>query len=134
MENENSLLLDKLNGINSPTNIHNVGIYFKDFFNEDLTDYYELLLKEHKFQTLTESNKPSNAFRKGIYLTNVTKDNDTDDLKFNLLRCSSNLDGPTDNFRETDLKIINKVTESAKEYFEKPFNLDKLDSIIFITT
>ena len=124
MENENSLLLDKLNGINSPTNIHNVGIYFKDFFNEDSIDYFDLLLKEHQFQILTESNKPTNALRKGIYLTNVTKDNDTDDLKFNLLRCSSNLDGPTDNFRETDLKIINKVTESAKEYFEKPFNLN----------
>ena len=124
MEKENSLLLNKLKDTTSPTNIHNVGIYFKDFFNEDLIDYYELLLKDHQFQTLTESNKPSNAFRKGIYLTNVTYIEDTNDLKFNLLRCSSNLDGPTDNFRETDLKIINKVTEAAKEYFEKPFNLN----------
>lgn len=124
MENENSLLLSKLNGVDTPDNIHYVGIYFKNLFNDDVIDYYDLLLKEHQFQTLTESNKPNNAFRKGIYLTNVSKNNETDNIKFNLLRCSSNLDGPTDNFRETDLKIITKITDVAKQYFEKPFNLN----------
>jgi len=122
MEFENKVLLDKLNGLNEPVNIHNVGIYFRNFFNDE-TDYFNLLIKEHQFQSLTESNKPNNAFRKGIYLTNVKQEGD-DEYKFNLLRCSSNLDGPTDNFRETDLQIINKVTEAAKDFFDRPFNLN----------
>ena len=42
METENSLLLDKLKDTTSPTNIHNVGIYFKDFFN-DFNDFFIFL-------------------------------------------------------------------------------------------
>jgi hypothetical protein len=65
-------------------------------------------MTEHQFQHLTESNKPGTAFRKGIYITNVTTtENDT--LEFNLLRCSSNLDGSTDNFRDTDNHIIKEI-------------------------
>lgn len=123
MEHENTILFDKLNYTNDEiVNIHNIGIYYKKFFNDDI-DYFSSIINEHKFQTLTESNKISNAFRKGIYITNVEKC-DNDDLKFNLLRCSSNLDGPTDNFRNIDLKIINKVSDTIKPYFDKPFNLN----------
>jgi len=122
MEYENKLLIDETDSIN----IHNVGIYFRDLLNDnDNNDhYFNLLLNEHTFQSLTESNKPSNALRKGLYITNVTKENNEEEYKFNLLRCSSNLDGPTDNFRQTDFKIINKVTEASKKYFDKPFNLN----------
>lgn len=69
-------------------NIHNVGFYFKDFF--DNKDYFNLIEKSHNFQSLTESNKVGEAYRKGIYLTKVDKNNDH--IKFNLLRCSTNLD------------------------------------------
>ena len=72
-------------------------------------DYFELLEKEHLFQTLSESNKPGNAYRSGIYLTKVEEDKEEDLLRFNLLRCSTNLDGGTDNFKAVDYEIINKV-------------------------
>ena len=47
-------------------------------------DYFKDICDEHQFQTLTESNKQSNAFRKGIYLTNVEQEKE--ELHFNLLR------------------------------------------------
>ena len=67
-------------------------------------NYFDLVTNEHEFQTLTESNKPSNAYRTGIYLTPVTKKEDG--IEFKLLRCSSNLGGPTDNFREISRIIV----------------------------
>lgn len=105
-----------------PINFHNIGLMIRNFFEEK--DYFEKITNEHKFQTLTESNKPSNAFRTGIYLTPVTKT--IDGLEFNLLRCSSNLGGPTDNFRNTDHEIVNKLNEISKQYFDKPVNLNHI--------
>ena len=118
---------DAINNINfknddDPINIHNVGIYFRSLFNDD-NNYFDKLIKEHQFQLLTESNKITNAYRKGIYLSNVYKD-DNDNYKFNLLRCSTNLNGPTDNFKDVDIEIINKVSNVAKDYFDKPFKLN----------
>ena len=113
-----------------PININNVGIYIKNLFGEK--DYFNLLKKEHEFQTLTESNKETNAFRKGIYLTNVERIyENSDDLQFNLLRCSSNLDGPTDNFRDTDNEIINKVNGLAKSFFKNPAELNHVLAQIY---
>lgn len=51
-----------------PINIHNVGIYFRRLFSDDI-DYFSLIRHSHQFQTLTESTKPGRAFRTGIYLT-----------------------------------------------------------------
>ena len=31
---------------------------------------------------------------------------------FKLLRCSTNLDGPTENFKDTDREIVNKLNEN----------------------
>jgi hypothetical protein len=109
-----------------PINIHNVGVYFKNLFNLN-TDYFNLITSEHKFQTLTESNKASNAFRTGIYLTKVDEINNGDgngEIKFNLLRCSTNLNGPTDNFRDTDNEIINKVNKMAEYFFKEKTDLN----------
>lgn len=86
-----------------PINIYNVGVYFRGYFKQD---YYSKVTNEHSFQSLTESNKAGHAFRKGIYLTHV---HTNDIIKFKLLRCSTNLDGATDNFRSADLEIINTV-------------------------
>lgn len=97
------------------------GYFSKDFFNDpqgEVKDYFELIEREHKFQSLTDSNKPNNAFRKGIYLTHVTKEDDDDIIRFRLLRCSSNFDGSTDNFRKTDLEILNKVNNVRKELYK----------------
>lgn len=110
-----------------PINIHNVGIFFNDFF--DGKDYFNSIKTEHKFQYLTESNKPTKAFRKGIYLSNVEKINDN--LYFNLLRCSSNLTGPTDNFRKTDKKILEETNFISRQFFEQPVKLNHVLAQIY---
>lgn len=97
-----------------PLNINNVGVYFQNYFND--CDYFSRLTKEHEFQDLTESNKSGISYRKGIYITKVEKSNES--YKFKLLRCSTNLKGPTDNIRETDSEIINKVNNISKDFFE----------------
>lgn len=99
-----------------PINVHNIGIFLREVFSHD-ENYFDLISTEHKFQTLTESNKPSQAFRTGIYLTFVEQ-NAQEDINFNLLRCSTNFDGPTENFRPTDLKILSKVNQ-INEFFYK---------------
>ena len=122
---ELSINYDEFNIIsigNVPLNIYNVGIYFREFFDND-KDYFKSIINEHEFQSLTESNKPNNALRKGIYITNVEKLED-DAIKFNLLRCSSNLGGASDNFRTTDKEIINKVNDIAQYFFEQKVELN----------
>jgi hypothetical protein len=97
-----------------PILIHDVGIYFREFFDQK-KNYFDLIKKSHEFQSLTESNKPDLALRKGIYLSKV-EDNKTEQ-RFNLLRCSSNLNGPTDNFREVDNEVILRVNTECINYF-----------------
>ncbi len=109
-----------------PINVCGVGVFFPELFTDD-TNYFDSITNEHEFQTLTESNKPSNAFRTGIYLTPVKKlDNDPNSLEFNLLRCSSNLAGPTDNFRPTDINVVNKINEISSGLFSNPANLNHI--------
>jgi len=104
-----------------PTNVHNVGVYYRKLFNSD-KNYYDRITQEHEFQDLKLGNKPGVAFRKGIYMTPVTK---TDEgVYFNLLRCSTNLTGPTDNLRETDLEIIKKANELASYNFKDSAQLN----------
>jgi len=104
-----------------PRNVFNVGVLFNRFFNDN-KQYYENLTSIHEFQSLTESNKPSAAFRKGIYLSNV-KEN-SKDREFNLLRCSSNLDGPTDNFKDIDNDILSKVNNISKYLYTDEVKLN----------
>ena len=104
-----------------PINMHGVGVYVRDFFDPS-KDYFNLITKEHQFQVLTESNKASNSYRKGIYLTPIEQGND--EIKFRLLRCSSNLRGPTDNFRTTDKEIVGQVNNMCKCYFSQPTELN----------
>jgi len=111
-----------------PVNIHGVGVYFRNLFDHN-KDYFNLINGEHEFQSLTESNKPSNAFRTGIYLTNVEKSND--EIKFKLLRCSSNLNGPTDNFRTTDNEIVGQVNSISEYFFEQKANLNHVLAQIY---
>ena len=85
-----------------PINVHNVGVLFPRCFGPN---NFQKISQEHRFQSLTESTKETNAFRKGIYLTNVKETGLG--TEFNLLRCSTNLDGPTENFTKTDQEIVN---------------------------
>lgn len=111
-----------------PINVHNVGIYFKCFLDTG-KDYFNLIKNEHTFQTLIESNKPNNAFRKEIYLSRIEKVND--ELRYHLLRCSSNLSGPTDNFRETDNEIISQVNNICQDYFSQKVELNHVLAQIY---
>jgi len=111
-----------------PINVNNVGVYFRKFFNDE-KDYFDLISSEHEFQILKESNKPSEAYRKGIYLTNVEEKSDS--TKFHLLRCSTNLNGPTDNFRISDHEVVNKVNDVCKHFFEEKTELNHVLAQIY---
>ncbi len=110
-----------------PMNIHNVGIFFNNFFGHK--DYFKAINDEHEFQNLTESTKPGNAYRKGIYMTTVTKKDDV--VNFNLLRCSTNFEGPTDNFRTTDNEIIISVNKIASYFFEQKVTMNHVLAQIY---
>lgn len=104
-----------------PMNIQNVGVFVKSFFPN--CNYFDPLTKEHEFQKLTESNKVTASYRKGIYITDVSQNNDGD-IAFKLLRCSTNLEGPTDNFRKSDHDIIRKVKNFCKYIFTQEADLN----------
>jgi hypothetical protein len=89
-----------------PISIHNSGVFYRNFFNSD--NFFTNITSEHKFQNLTESNKKSIALRKGIYLSKIIKQTkaENESLHFHLLRCSTNLTGPTDNFRLQIIKLL----------------------------
>jgi hypothetical protein len=98
-----------------PMRVHGLGVYYRRFFDPSF-DYYGRIRTEHVFQSLTESNKPGAAHRKGIYLTPVEQDGE--DLRFRLLRCSTNLSGPTENFRGTDRQIVDALNQEAASVFQ----------------
>jgi hypothetical protein len=104
-----------------PIKVYDQGILFREFFANS-KDYFRLLTNQHQFQDLTESNKTGTSYRTGIYMSKVEKKEE--DYHFNLLRCSTNLNGPTDNFRESDLEIIKKVNKTAQIYFENGAELN----------
>ncbi|MEW1906634.1 MULTISPECIES: hypothetical protein [unclassified Streptomyces] len=104
-----------------PRRVHGVGVYYPRFFGLD-ADHFGRIRAEHAFQSLTESTKPGTARRSGIYLTPVTRDGDA--LRFSLLRCSTNLSGPTENFRPTDTHIVGALNREAAAVFrdQAPLN------------
>lgn len=99
-----------------PINVNNVGVYFRNCFDTN-RDHFNLISTEHQFQQLTESNKGSKAFRTGIYISRVRQIGEN--RSFNLLRCSSNFTGPTDNMRTTDEAVIGKANCLAKYFFHE---------------
>ncbi|MEZ4410113.1 MAG: hypothetical protein R3A52_27095 [Polyangiales bacterium] len=99
----------------APVGVHGVGVLFPRFFDAG-GEHFHRVCAEHVFQSLTESTKPGTAHRTGIYLTPVTQDGD--DLHFRLLRCSTNLSGPTENFRATDRAIVDALRREADTLFE----------------
>ena len=115
-----------------PIIISKAGVYYRKLFNED--NYFKKIKSEHSFQELTESNKESKSLRKGIYLSEVLKEESEDKtemLSFRLLRCSSNLTGPTDNFRNTDHHIVNLLNDSVKYTFENETKLNHVLAQIY---
>lgn len=113
-----------------PINIHNVGIYFREFVSGK--NYFEIIENRHRFQTLTESNKPNLALRRGIYLTTVTEDDDG--VYSRLLRCSSNFEGATDNFRDVDHELIAKVNSMTRQLMSNPAEINHVLAQIYYNT
>lgn len=100
-----------------PINVHDVGVFFPRFFHDN-RDYFAATESGHNLQSLTESNKPGHSFRKGIYLTQVQEDDLMRETWFKLLRCSTNLSGPTVGFRETDNYIVGNVHMASRTFLE----------------
>ncbi|MFJ3878687.1 hypothetical protein ACIPW5_14625 [Streptomyces sp. NPDC090077] len=97
-----------------PLRVHGVGVHYRRFFDPG-AGYFGRIRAEHEFQSLTESTKPGTAHRSGIYLTPVTRDGD--ELHFRLLRCSTNLSGPTEGFGATDTEIVEALNREAAAVF-----------------
>lgn len=112
-------------------NVHGVGVFYRRFFDPG-TDYFARVCAEHEFQSLTESTKPGTAHRTGIYLTPVTQTGA--ELHFRLLRCSTNLSGPTENFRATDHSIVDALNREAAAIFENAAPLNHVLAQVYHNT
>lgn len=104
-----------------PIGVYGLGVFFRRLF-ADNRNYFEDLTAAHKFQPLTESNKIGSSYRTGIYLSEVR--DASNGVEYNLLRCSTNFDGPTDNFRDVDIGIVDRVNLVAKDFFKHPAALN----------
>ncbi|MFC5184986.1 hypothetical protein [Actinomadura harenae] len=114
-----------------PMRVHGVGVYYRRFFDLD-ADHFGRIRAEHAFQSLTESTKPGTAHRSGIYLTPVTRNGD--ELHFRLLRCSTNLSGPTEGFRSTDTSIVEALNREAAAVFRNQAPLNHVLAQIYHNT
>jgi hypothetical protein len=115
----------------APILVHGVGVYCRRFFDSGL-DHFNSICAEHIFQSLTESTKPAKALRTGIYLTPVKQDGE--ELHFRLLRCSTNLSGPTENFRETDRRIVDALNQEAAFLFQDQAPLNHVLAQVYHNT
>ncbi|MFJ2862910.1 hypothetical protein [Kitasatospora sp. NPDC087314] len=114
-----------------PIRVHGAGVYYRRFFDPG-ADHFGRIRAEHAFQSLTESTKPGTAHRSGIYLTPVTRNGD--ELHFRLLRCSTNLSGPTENFRPTDTRIVEALNREAAAIFRNQAPLNHVLAQIYHNT
>ncbi len=114
-----------------PVRVHGMGVYYRRFF-DPAGGHFQRLEREHAFQSLTESTKAAKAHRSGIYLTPVRPEGDA--LHFRLLRCSTNLDGPTENFRATDRHIVDALNLEAALVFDEAAPLNHVLAQIYHNT
>ena len=112
-----------------PIRIGGVGVYYRRFFDD--TNFHNICA-EHTFQALTESVKPSTAHRTGLYLTPVTRQGN--ELHFHLLRCSTNLSGPTENFCANDRRIVDALNHEASSIFREHAPLNHVLAQIYANT
>lgn len=98
-----------------PIYIKGIGIYFRKFFND--IDYFNNVCNEHK------------VCDKGIHLSNVERCED--EIWFNILRSFASLQGPTDNFRNIDNEILNKLNDIVKHYFTNNVHFNHVSAKIY---
>lgn len=102
--------------------------FFPNFFGS--MDMFALVESAHTFQPLTESDKEGQAYRTGIYLTDVQET--SDGTKFKLLRCSTNFrSGPTDNLRDVDRTILKAVNIARLRAFPQSAELNHVLAQIY---
>jgi len=80
------------------------GVFIPECF-DTTQDYFQRFGAAHNYQSLTESNKGNKSYRDGLYLSSVFQ-NENGGLHFDLLRCSTNFQGPTENLRDVDREIL----------------------------
>ncbi|MEQ1568216.1 MAG: hypothetical protein ABMA64_21430 [Myxococcota bacterium] len=97
-----------------PVQVHGVGVWIRRWLDPSAEVFHQVRA-EHVFQHLTESTKPGQAHRTGLYLTPVERRGQ--ELWFHLLRCSTNLSGPTENFRATDRRLVGALNVEASALF-----------------
>ncbi len=114
-----------------PLLVHGVGVLYRRFFDPAIDHFHEIC-REHAFQSLTESTKPAKALRTGIYLTPVERVGE--ELRFRLLRCSTNLSGPTDNFRAHDRYLVDALNQEAAYLFERQAPLNHVLAQVYNNT
>jgi hypothetical protein len=114
-----------------PILVHGVGVSYRRFFDLGC-DLFDRICTEHTFQTLTESTKPGKAHRTGIYLTPINRDGE--ELHFRLLRCSTNLSGPTENFGANDKHIVDALNQEAASIFQHQAPLNHVLAQIYHNT
>lgn len=114
-----------------PISVHGLGVYYRRFFDPS-GDHFHRICAEHAFQSLTESTKPEKARRTGIYLTPVEEVGD--ELRFRLLRCSTNLSGPTENFRASDWQIVDALNQESTFVFQDQAPLNHVLAQIYHNT
>eukprot|EP01063_Lacrimia_lanifica_P001045 TRINITY_DN10491_c0_g2_i1.p1 TRINITY_DN10491_c0_g2~~TRINITY_DN10491_c0_g2_i1.p1 ORF type:complete len:727 (+),score=203.34 TRINITY_DN10491_c0_g2_i1:80-2182(+) len=99
-----------------PISIHGMGVYFRNYFDVE-EQMFARVQRDHEFQALSESTKPGTAHRTGIYLTDVAQDA-AGSRHYRLLRCSTNLSGPTGNFKATDRAVVGALNAEAGRVFD----------------
>ncbi|MFF2195075.1 hypothetical protein [Streptomyces sp. NPDC058157] len=114
-----------------PLRVHGAGVYYRRFFHPD-AGHFGRIRAEHVFQSLTESTKPGTAHRSGIYLTPVERSGD--ELHFRLLRCSTNLSGPTEGFGPTDTAVVGALNREAAAVFRNAAPLNHVLAQVYHNT
>ncbi|SFM31796.1 Uncharacterised protein [Nocardia asteroides] len=114
-----------------PVRVHDAGVLYRRFF-EPAAGHFAKIRAEHTFQSLTESTKAGTAHRSGIYLTPVTRHGE--ELHFRLLRCSTNLSGPTEGFGPTDTSIVSALNREADTIFRAQAPLNHVLAQIYHNT
>lgn len=87
----------------------------KFFYQESVFEknYFDDINNNHNLNDLCLTDNTTLSKRKGVYITKVNQENKT----FHLLRCSTNLSGPSEDCYDFDDIIINKVNELIKQEF-----------------
>lgn len=105
-----------------PINVHGAGVLFRKLFEED--DYDQRICEAHTMQKLTESDKPNNALREGMYLSRFRRR--VDGVEIDLMRCSSNFSGPTKKFQPVDEEIVTRTNDVTADFFKDPTELNHI--------